>query len=89
MTPGWTLAGWRCRLKCCLRFKYPQYAEMNAVLPKIDEHVRRPDGIGRVVVGHPLSETVSVVIDAAGEDDCGKAVEVPLAKLRRIEASAN
>lgn len=83
------LAGQCGRLKCCLRFEYQQYVEMNAVLPKIGEQVRTPDGIGRVVVGHPLSETVSVVIDAAGEDDYRKTVEVPLAKLQRVQASAN
>ncbi|MDA1215273.1 MAG: regulatory iron-sulfur-containing complex subunit RicT [Chloroflexi bacterium] len=83
------LAGQCGRLKCCLRFEYQQYVEMNAVLPKVGEQVRTPDGIGRVVVGHPLKETVSVIIDATNDDDYRRTVEVPLAKLQRIEASTN
>jgi cell fate regulator YaaT (PSP1 superfamily) len=83
------LAGQCGRLKCCLRFEYQQYVEMNAVLPRIGEQVRTPEGIGRVVVGHPLTETVSVIIDATGDDDYRRTVDVPLDKLQRVQTSAN
>ena len=72
------LAGQCGRLKCCLRFEYEQYREANRALPKIGARVLTPEGSGRVVVGHPLRETVSVALDRRGEGDFARTVEVPL-----------
>ena len=44
---------------------------------------------GRVVVGHPLTETVSVIIEATSDDDYHRTVDVPLDQLQLIRTSAN
>lgn len=54
------LAGACGRLRCCLRFEYEQYREINQALPRIGEDVDTPQGRGRVIVGHRLRESVSV-----------------------------
>jgi cell fate regulator YaaT (PSP1 superfamily) len=54
------LAGACGRLRCCLRFEYEQYREINRSLPRIGEEVDTPNGLATVIVGHPLKETVSV-----------------------------
>ena len=54
------LAGACGRLRCCLRFEYEQYREINRSLPRIGEEVDTPNGLATVIVGHRLKETVSV-----------------------------
>ena len=54
------LAGACGRLLCCLRFEYDQYVEMNKELPNIGEWVMSPHGRAKVIVGHPLKNSVSV-----------------------------
>ena len=54
------LAGACGRLRCCLRFEYEQYREINRLLPRIGEEVDTPNGLATVIVGHRLKETVSV-----------------------------
>ncbi len=76
------LAGQCGRLKCCLRFEYEQYREANRALSKIGARVLTADGPGRVLVGHPLRESVSVALDRRGEGEFARTVEVPLADLR-------
>jgi len=71
------LAG-RCgRLRCCLRFEYEQYREINRAPPRIDEEVSTPDGRAPVIVGHRLKESVSVRYD----DD--RVLELALADVTR------
>lgn len=71
------LAGACGRLRCCLRFEYEQYMDMNKDLPRIGEWVETPQGIARVIVGHPLKNTVSVVLESEAT------IEVPLSEITR------
>ena len=58
------LMGGACgRLRCCLRFEYEQYRQVNRELPRIGEEVGTPNGVATVIVGHRLKETVSVRYD--------------------------
>ena len=54
------LAGACGRLRCCLRYEYEQYREINGALSRIGEEVNTPNGLATVIVGHRLKETVSV-----------------------------
>ncbi len=54
------LSGACGRLRCCLRFEYEQYREINRSLPRIGEEIDTPNGLATVIVGHRLKETVSV-----------------------------
>ncbi len=77
------LAGQCGRLKCCLRYEYEQYVAVNRLLPKIGERVMTPEGPGRVVVGHPLKETVSVIVDAPVPGDPPRTMELPMDQIER------
>ena len=77
------LAGACGRLRCCLRFEYEQYRQVNRELPRIGEEVGTPNGVATVIVGHRLKETVSVRYD----DD--QVLEWPLAELSRSGPSKN
>ena len=77
------LAGACGRLRCCLRFEYEQYRQVNKALPKIGESVGTPGGTATVIVGHRLKETVSVRYD----DD--RVLELPLAEITRDQPSKN
>lgn len=71
------LSGACGRLRCCLRFEYEQYRQVNRALPKIGEEVGTAGGPATVIVGHRLKETVSVRY----EDD--RVLELPLAEVTR------
>lgn len=73
------LTGQCGRLKCCLRFEYEQYAAINRMLPKIGEWVDTPQGPARVIVGHAVRETVSVLLEGEAT------VELPIAQVARRE----
>ena len=77
------LAGACGRLRCCLRFEYEQYRQVNRPLPKIGESVGTPQGEATVIVGHRLKETVSVRY----EDD--RVLELALAYVTRSETPRN
>ena len=77
------LAGACGRLRCCLRYEYEQYREINRALPRIGEEVGTPNGLATVIVGHRLRETVSVRY----ADD--EVLEWPLAQVDRQQASKN
>ncbi len=77
------LAGACGRLRCCLRYEYEQYRQINQALPKIGELVGTPNGAATVIVGHRLKETVSVRY----EDD--RVLELPLADVTRNQPSRN
>jgi len=77
------LAGACGRLRCCLRFEYEQYREVNRALPRIGEEVGTPNGLATVIVGHRLKETVSVRY----ADD--EVLEWPLAEVSRSGPSKN
>ncbi len=75
------LAGACGRLRCCLRYEYEQYREVNRALPRIGEEVGTPKGLAKVIVGHRLEETVSVRYP----DD--EVLKWPLAQLERFHSS--
>ncbi len=77
------LAGACGRLRCCLRFEYEQYRQVNKLLPKIGELVGTPTGDATVIVGHRMKETVSVRYD----DD--RILELPLPDVTRKPPSRN
>ena len=77
------LAGACGRLRCCLRYEYEQYREVNRAMPRIGEEVGTPKGSAKVIVGHRLRETVSVRYS----DD--EVLEWPLADLTRNVPSKN
>lgn len=77
------LAGACGRLRCCLRFEYEQYRQVNRALPKIGESVGTPNGEATVIVGHRLKETVSVRY----QDD--RVLELALADVTRNQAPRN
>ncbi len=77
------LAGACGRLRCCLRYEYEQYREVNRALPRIGEEVGTPNGLAKVIVGHRLRETVSVRYS----DD--EVLEWPLTDLTRNFPSRN
>jgi cell fate regulator YaaT (PSP1 superfamily) len=70
------------RLQCCLAYESAQYHEAKALLPKRGLTVQTPDGIGIVIGGNPLKETVQVEMES-------KAVaEFPLDKVNIISPVA-
>lgn len=77
------LAGACGRLRCCLRFEYEQYREVNRELPRISEEVETPNGLATVIVGHRMKETVSVRYPS------DQVLEWPLADITRIRSSKN
>ena len=77
------LAGACGRLRCCLRFEYEQYRQINRALPKVGELVGTPSGSATVIVGHRLKETISVRY----RDD--RILELPLAEVTRNQPSKN
>jgi cell fate regulator YaaT (PSP1 superfamily) len=77
------LAGACGRLRCCLRFEYEQYRQVNRSLPRIGEQVETPKGKATVIVGHRVKDTVSVRY----ADD--RVLEWPIVEVRRLRASSN
>ena len=77
------LAGACGRLRCCLRYEYEQYRQVNRALPRIGEEVTTPKGMATVIVGHRIKETVSVRYN----DD--EVLEWPLAQVERLSSSKN
>ncbi len=55
------------RLRCCLIYEYEQYVAARQQLPKRNKRVITPRGEGKVIDVVPLSNKVSVLLDA--EDD--------------------
>ncbi|HVP13071.1 MAG TPA: regulatory iron-sulfur-containing complex subunit RicT [Phycisphaerae bacterium] len=54
----------RCgRLRCCLRYEYEGYDELNKKLPRIGGRVRTEKGIGTVKDRQVLTQLVSIIYD--------------------------
>lgn len=83
------LAGQCGRLKCCLRFEYEQYRAANKLLPRVGERVMTPDGPAKVIVGHPLKETVSVIPERKSPDEWVHTVELSIADIQRLPRDDN
>ena len=57
----------RCgRLKCCLRFEYDVYVELQSKLPAVGQMISMPEGEGKVVAHEILAEKVWVDIPDQG-----------------------
>ncbi|MDA1035976.1 MAG: regulatory iron-sulfur-containing complex subunit RicT [Chloroflexi bacterium] len=83
------LAGQCGRLKRCLRFEYEQYRAGNKLLPRVGERVMTQDGPAKVIVGHPLKETVTVIPDRKSPDEFVRAIELPIADITRLPREDN
>ena len=57
------MSGMCGRLKCCLRYEYDCYKEMNKHLPRDGESVKCPDGVGVVVDKNVLEQKVRVRLE--------------------------
>jgi cell fate regulator YaaT (PSP1 superfamily) len=64
------------RLQCCLSYENAQYREAKALLPRRGVRVETPAGIGIVIGGNPLKETVLVEMESAAE------AEFPLNQIK-------
>jgi cell fate regulator YaaT (PSP1 superfamily) len=64
------------RLQCCLAYEAAQYHDAKALLPRRGQSVNTPNGVGIVVGGNPLNETVLVEIEGQA------AAEFPLSQLK-------
>jgi cell fate regulator YaaT (PSP1 superfamily) len=67
------------RLQCCLAYENAQYHEAKALLPRRGQQVNTPAGVGFVVGGNPLKETVLVEMESKAE------VEFPLSQITLIQ----
>ena len=55
----------RCgRLKCCLRYEYETYNELQEQSPPLEAHVMTPDGKGKVVAQELLAHKVVVSLES-------------------------
>ncbi len=79
--PG--LAGVCGRLRCCLRYEYEMYRELKKGLPRIGARVTTPGGVGVVVVGHPLKQTITIRLE-----ETGAWTEVPMADVQPAGAQS-
>jgi cell fate regulator YaaT (PSP1 superfamily) len=60
------LAGMCGRLKCCLRYEYDTYLELNRTLPSLGSRVESVKGEGVVARQNPLKQTVLLQLDNDG-----------------------
>jgi hypothetical protein len=61
---------------------------VNKVLPKVGQRVMTAEGPARVIVGHPLKETVSVVLEQRGPEDLLRTAEFAMGDVERMEQDA-
>ncbi len=62
------LSGACGRLKCCLQYEEEAYLEMLEDMPKLDETVCTPEGIGTVIGYNPIQSTVKVKLKKYEDD---------------------
>lgn len=79
--PG--LAGVCGRLRCCLRYEYDMYRELKRGLPRIGARVTVAQGEGVVVVGHPLKQTITLLME-----ETQTWIEVPMSEVLTTAPSA-
>ena len=79
-----SLAGQCGRLKCCLRFEYEQYRAANKALPRIGERVNTPQGPGKVIVGHPLRDSVTVLMERKSDETSPRTAEISASEIERL-----
>ncbi len=75
------------RLRCCLIYEYEQYVEARKQLPKRNKRIGTPHGEGKVIDIHPLSDSVTVLVDdtryTVARDDI-----IPLEEWEALKAKA-
>jgi len=67
------------KLKCCIAYENEHYAEVFALMPKINTEVKTPNGTGLVMYNNLLKKTVSVKLTA--DDGTQKIEEFELNKI--------
>lgn len=70
------------RLMCCLEYENPYYAEVSAVMPKINSEVKTKDGKGVVVYQNLLKQLVSVKFEPG--DGSSIVREYPLKEVSKV-----
>jgi len=77
------------RLRCCLIYEYDNYVEARKLLPKRNKRVITPDGEGKVVDVHPLSQMVVVEFAETGRREYHKDVIEPADELEALTNKAH
>jgi len=77
------------RLRCCLIYEYENYVEARKLLPKKNKRVITPDGEGKVIDVHPLSQMIVVELAEFGRREYHKDVVSPADELEALTNKAN
>jgi cell fate regulator YaaT (PSP1 superfamily) len=64
------------RLLCCLSYENEQYRVMKQKLPTVGETITTRLGVGKVIGGNPLKETVTVQLESEA------VLELPLSEIK-------
>jgi cell fate regulator YaaT (PSP1 superfamily) len=76
------------RLRCCLIYEYENYVEARKLLPKRNKRVITPDGEGKVIDVHPLSQMIIVELAELGRREYHKDVIEPADELEALTNKA-
>jgi len=76
------------RLRCCLIYEYENYVEARKLLPKRNKRVITPDGEGKVVDVHPLSQMIIVELADSMRREYHKDVVEPADELEALNNKA-
>jgi cell fate regulator YaaT (PSP1 superfamily) len=76
------------RLRCCLIYEYENYVEARKLLPKRNKRVVTPDGEGKVVDVHPISQMVVVEFAETGRREYHKDLIEPADELEALKNKA-
>jgi len=76
------------RLRCCLIYEYENYVEARKLLPKRNKRVITPDGEGKVIDVHPLSQMIIVELNELGRREYHKDVVEPADELDALSNKA-
>lgn len=76
------------RLRCCLIYEYENYVEARKLLPKRNKRVITPDGEGKVIDVHPLSQMIVVELAELGRREYHKDVVEPADELEALTNKA-
>jgi cell fate regulator YaaT (PSP1 superfamily) len=76
------------RLRCCLIYEYENYVEARKLLPKRNKRVITPDGEGKVIDVHPLSQMIIVELAELGRREYHKDVVEPADELEALTHKA-
>ena len=77
------------RLRCCLIYEYENYVEARKLLPKKNKRVITPDGQGKVIDVHPLSQMIVVELAEFGRREYHKDVVSPADELEALTNKVN